>query len=239
LSPEDLTRSAAGFVSAPGDSYHLAELRVGLDPSNPAHSLPPIVIGDKVLDIGCGAGQTLIAACAYREPGEGGLCVSCSRRDCPTWGYGIDVDERALSLGRKWSQRMVLDKAFAESLPFADDEFDMIVSRVALAYTNLPVAAREMRRVLRPGGRLWLTLHPFSMLIHQAKEPKNWKGWLHLGYVALNGVLLHFTLRQMSLFGKCETWQTPSGMKRLLEKSGFTAVEVSSTERCFLVTAQG
>lgn len=239
LSPEELTRSAALSAFAPGDDYHLRELQVALDPSHPSHSLPKVAIGEKVLDIGCGAGQTLIASCAYRQAGEGGLCASCSRNDCPTWGYGIDVDTNALALGHRWSKRMVLSEGRAENIPFPDQEFDLIVSRVTLVFADLPVAAREMRRVLKPGGRLWLTLHPFSMIAHQAKQPKSWKGRLYLAYVALNGLIFHFTLQPLSLFGKRESWQTASGMRRLLERAGFKGVEVNVTERCFLVTAKG
>lgn len=211
---------------------------MALDPQNAAHSLPQIHPGEKVLDIGCGAGQTLIAACAYRRPGEGGLCVTCSRDDCPVWGYGIDVDGHALRLGGAWSRRMVLRDGSAERIPFGDAEFDVIISRVALAYADLPQAAREMRRVLRPGGRLWLTLHSFSTAINPSKE-RNLKGTLYRTYVALNGLIFHLTLRTFSLLGRTESWQSGSAMKRLLTKSGFTEVEVDRTERCFLVTARG
>jgi ubiquinone/menaquinone biosynthesis C-methylase UbiE len=235
FSAEELTRSAARLAADPADKYHLAELKVGLNPLNPAHSLPVIEAGEKVLDIGCGAGQTLIASCAYREPGEGGLCVSCSRMDCPTWGYGIDIDESALALGQKWSSRMVLRGGRAEQIPFPDEDFDVVVSRVAIVYTDLPVAAREMRRVLKPGGRLWLTLHPFSMVLRQLRAPKS---WLYMAYVALNGLIFHFTLKTASVFGRCESWQTRSGMKRLLARTGFTEIEFHVTDRCFLVTAR-
>jgi ubiquinone/menaquinone biosynthesis C-methylase UbiE len=236
LTSEELTRSVD--VSGPEDLYHLGELRVALDPSNPAHSLPEIHPGEKVLDIGCGAGQTLIAACAYRQSGEGGLCVTCSRNDCPVWGYGIDVDSRALQLGEKWSKRMVLRDGSAEHIPFGDQEFDVVISRVTLVYADLPKAASEMRRVLKPGGRLWLTVHPFSMVFRPSKE-RNWKGHLYRLYVALNGLIFHLTLQPISMFGKRESWQTGSGMKRLLTRAGFTNVQVDQSNRCFLITAQG
>jgi ubiquinone/menaquinone biosynthesis C-methylase UbiE len=238
LTPEELTRGAAQRIAGQDDLYHLGELRVALDPSSPSHSLPKIYPGEKVLDIGCGAGQTLIAACAYRVPGEGGLCVTCSRNDCPIWGYGIDIDERALKLGAAWSQRMVLRSGRAENIPFGDAEFDVIVSRVALVYSDLPRSAREMRRVLKPGGRLWLTLHPFSMVLRRSKE-RNWKGQLYRMYFALNGLIFNLTLHSVALFGKHESWQSGFGMKRLLTRNGFTNVQVSRSDRCFLVTAQG
>src|SRR5438270_4442236 len=120
---DELTAEASLLASDQRNAYQFAELRIALDPTDPAHALPRLIQGEKVLDIGCGAGQTLIAACAYRIPGTGGLCVSCSRTDCPEWGYGIDVDESAIALGGQWSKRHVLKLGAAERLPFPDHEF--------------------------------------------------------------------------------------------------------------------
>lgn len=64
------------------EQYHRGELKVALDPSHPAHILPPgLPRSHAVLDIGCGAGQTLIAAYPDRI------------------SYGVDVDVEALKLG--------------------------------------------------------------------------------------------------------------------------------------------
>ena len=48
-------------------------------------------------------------------------------------------------------------RAPAEDLPFEDDSFDVAVSTLVLcAVDDQPRALRELRRVLRPGGRLLL-----------------------------------------------------------------------------------
>jgi ubiquinone/menaquinone biosynthesis C-methylase UbiE len=48
----------------------------------------------------------------------------------------------------------------AESLPFADDSFDAVVSTLVLCTVNSPEqVAGEIRRVLRPGGELRLIEH--------------------------------------------------------------------------------
>lgn len=52
----------------------------------------------------------------------------------------------------------------AEALPYQNEFFDMVVARVSLPYVNLPMAFREIRRVLRKGGELWITLHPFAVV---------------------------------------------------------------------------
>jgi len=184
-------------------------------------------------------GQTLIAICPYRQPGEGGLCVTCSRTDCPPWGYGIDIDRSAVALGRKWSKRMVLASSAAENLPFPDREFDLVFARVSLAYTRLPEAVREIRRVLKPGGRIWLTLHSLSLVRRKPQTPRNWKGRLFLFYVLLNGLLFHLTLRTITLFGRCESWQSASAMKRLLERSGFHGIEIREIGHRLEVSARG
>jgi SAM-dependent methyltransferase len=43
--------------------------------------------------------------------------------------------------------------AAGESLPFADDSFDCIWGNAILHHLDLRLAANELRRVLRPGGR--------------------------------------------------------------------------------------
>jgi ubiquinone/menaquinone biosynthesis C-methylase UbiE len=51
-------------------------------------------------------------------------------------------------------------RAPAEDLPFADDSFDVAVSTLVLCgVDDQPRALRELRRVLRPGGRLLFIEH--------------------------------------------------------------------------------
>ena len=69
-------------------------------------------------------------------------------------------------LERKGPAALVL-RAPAEDLPFDDDSFDTVVSTLVLcAVDDQPRALREIRRVLRPGGR-------FLFLEHvRSSEPK-------------------------------------------------------------------
>lgn len=216
---------------------HTAELQIAFDRSHPAHSLPLIEPGERVLDVGCGAAQALMAACPYRSAGDGGLCTGCARTDCPTWGYGIDTDDNALQIGRQWTRRMVLQQGAAEVLPYADGEFDLVMSRVALPYTDISRSVAEIRRVLRPGGRVWLTVHPFSIVRAMARRA-NLKGLVFLAYVTLNGLLFHLTLRTFSSLGRRESWQTASAMRRLLERQGFVRIATSHLRGCLIVTAR-
>lgn len=217
-------KRCAELARTPVGNYHYGELKIALDPASPSHYLPVVPAGAKVLDIGCGAGQTLIAACPYRVPGEGGLCLPCSRNDCPEWGYGVDIDEEALALGRAWSRRMVFSLGSADRLPYNDQEFDLVISRVALPYVDMQRAIAEIRRVLRPGGRIWIALHPFRTIFLHWRQ-RNWKGWCFAGYVALNGLFFHLTLRTFSLLYRREYWQSESATRRVLTKAGFVNIQ--------------
>jgi len=200
------------------EQYHLGELKVAQDPSHPAHILPPAMpITSRILDVGCGAGQSLLAAYPQQLT------------------FGIDIDLAALRLGRTLTQRVAFACAQAEALPFRAGAFDLVLARVTLPYTEIGPSLREMRRVLKPGGGLWLTLHPFAVAWEQAKA-SGWKGKPFFAYVLLNSALFHLVQRQFAYFGKCESFQTEDGIRRALQRAGFCDI-VIERNRHFLVTA--
>lgn len=96
--------------------------------------------GKVVLDYGCGDGET------SRE-----LLAQGARHV-----YGVDISETAVALAR---QRGLADATFqvgdAHRLPWPDQSFDVIVGRAILHHLDLPLATRELVRVLRPGGQLF------------------------------------------------------------------------------------
>jgi ubiquinone/menaquinone biosynthesis C-methylase UbiE len=98
--------------------------------------------GEAVLDVGCGTGS-LAAMLAEREP--------------RARVAGVDADAEMLARARAKSATIDWREARAEQLPFAGESFDLVVS--SLFFHHLPPAgkravAAEIRRVLRPGGRL-------------------------------------------------------------------------------------
>ncbi len=115
-------------------TYHLSELRVALDTNNPRRILPDTTSARRILDIGCGAGQTLIAT----QPS--GYC------------FGIDIDPEALQLGRTQTDCIDFTQGVGEALPFRTGSFDLVISRVATPYMHIATALAEMRRVLEPGA---------------------------------------------------------------------------------------
>lgn len=81
----------------------------------------------------------------------------------------VDLSERMLELARQRAASLGRDVelavADAQSLPFADAQFDSVVATLALC--SIPddrVAVAEMTRVLKPGGRLVLLDHVRSPL---------------------------------------------------------------------------
>ncbi len=201
--------------------YHEEELRIAQSSQDPRRLLPPpLAPGKTVLDIGCGAGQTLIAAYPDRL------------------SFGIDIDMNALELGRRWTDRVAFTRGSAEALPYVDGVFDAVIARVSLPYTDLRRSLPEVYRGLKPGGLLWMTLHEFSVPWNQAKR-SSLKGWIFFAYTVTNSLLFHCCGRVFRLPGKhYESFQTDGGITRALRRAGFAEITIHrQSPPLFLVTA--
>jgi demethylmenaquinone methyltransferase/2-methoxy-6-polyprenyl-1,4-benzoquinol methylase len=94
--------------------------------------------GDRVLDVCCGTGELALACVA-----EGGRVT------------GLDFSERMLERARRKSSAVEWVAGDAVALPFGEEDFDAVT--VGFGVRNVPELERalgELRRVLRPGGRL-------------------------------------------------------------------------------------
>lgn len=100
--------------------------------------------GDRVLEVGCGTGALL------RKISETGADLEL---------HGADPVPEMLAIARKRLPESVrLQEAWAEALPYPDGGLDVVVSCNMFHYIREPEKAlAEMRRVLRPGGRLVVT----------------------------------------------------------------------------------
>lgn len=103
--------------------------------------------GRKVLEIGVGAGTDHL-----RFARSGALCT------------GIDLSEVSLETTRRRFRAEGLSSdlrvADAEHLPFPDNAFDITYSWGVIHHTpDTPKAAREIVRVLRPGGRFCVMVY--------------------------------------------------------------------------------
>lgn len=109
--------------------------------------LAHVEAGESVLDIGCGTGTLAIAA--KRVVGDSGVV------------HGVDASPEMIARARRKARRSGMDVVFemakAQSLPFPDARFDLVLSTVMLHHlprAGRSQAVRDARRVLKPGGRL-------------------------------------------------------------------------------------
>ncbi len=105
--------------------------------------------GARLLDLACGSGSSslmLAADSTYRL-----TAADRSRRN-------LEAAARHAAERRIPPARLGFYQAEAAQLPFRNGTFDGILSECAFSlYRNKPAVLAEMRRVLKPGGRLGLT----------------------------------------------------------------------------------
>lgn len=103
--------------------------------------------GERVLDVACGTG--VVARLAAERVGATGAVA------------GLDVNADMLKVARSVSAALPIEwhESSAESMPLPDDSFDVVLCQMGLQFIPDKVAAlREMRRVVRPGGRVVINL---------------------------------------------------------------------------------
>ncbi len=110
------------------------------------------VSGRRILDAGCGSGP-LTAALRDRGADVTGFDASAAMVDLARERLGDDADVHVADL--------------AAPLPFADAAYDDVVASLVLHYLeDWSGALSELRRVLKPGGRLMVSVnHPAAYAI--------------------------------------------------------------------------
>lgn len=168
-----------------------------LDATDEIRDLCQIGPGSHVLDVGCGVGMTA----AYLAK-----TIGCHVT-------GIDLREGMIDRSNERAEREgVMDRvsfqvADAAALPFDDDAFDVVMCESVLALVkDQPRVLAEMRRVLKPGGRLGVTeaawmKPPAEELVSQLKE-------------AMGHMEVH----------------SPAGWRELIQDAGFEKVVVDAHE---------
>jgi ubiquinone/menaquinone biosynthesis C-methylase UbiE len=137
LSPEFL------HARAWAEAYELIDLQLSPLGMKAIEALNPHV-GDVVLDIGCGAGQTLIQL-ADRVGAEGRV-------------IGVDVAPALLEIARRRTEplnQVRLIEADAQFLNLSAESADAVFSRFGVMSFDDPVAAfANFHRILKPSGAL-------------------------------------------------------------------------------------
>lgn len=108
----------------------------------------PRLRGGDVLEVGCGIGK-LLADMVER----GYRCQAIDRSP-----QMVEATRRELRQRRLRGGPEIVRVGSVQALPFGDATFDNVVSTFPTTYITEPIALREMRRVLRPGGRLIVVL---------------------------------------------------------------------------------
>lgn len=104
----------------------------------------------RVLDIGCGTGQTTRSAARVAHRGE---------------AFGLDLSEPMLARARQVAEaekltNVTFEQGDAQVYPFTVERFDTVISRAGVMFFDDPVAAfTNIASATRPGGRLVFTCH--------------------------------------------------------------------------------
>lgn len=161
--------------------------------------------GERVLDLACGTGA--VAREVLKRISPGGTLVGADINP-DMLRVASEVIEAREPLVR-WQQ------ASAESLPLPDASFDVALCQQGLQFfPDKHGALRELRRVLRPGGRLALSV--WRALEHNPVQ--------HALSKAADGRLG----KAMAIaFGSGEN----GGLERMLQDAGFQSVQVVSVEK--------
>jgi SAM-dependent methyltransferase len=114
------------------------------------HRIGPIEPGETVLDIGCGAGVDLMLAARHAGPQGRAIGVDMT----PSM---LELAKRAALKAGLW-ENIEIRRGIAEDLPVETESIDVVISNGVLNLSADKIAAfREIQRVLRPEGRLYLS----------------------------------------------------------------------------------
>jgi ubiquinone/menaquinone biosynthesis C-methylase UbiE len=166
---------------------------------------------ERVLDLGCGAGQELIP---FLEKTDA-VCVGVDRAE------KLGLITKSVFVDR---ERAVFVRANGEALPFAAASFDVVLCRVALPYMNNRATIAEIARLLKPGGVLLLKTHAPRFYVGMIRERLKTLSARQLAYplICLAGSFWHLlTGRQLQkgFWEGKEVFQTRRFLEREFAKN--------------------
>ena len=147
-----------------------------------------------MLDIGCGGGATL---------------RRLLKRSKESSVYGIDISEESVAKAIEVNADMIDKRIFvqqgsAAELPYEDGNFDLVTAvETVYFWPNLPVCLKEVRRVLKPGGK-------FAIMVEVVDTDSKWTN-------LVDGM----------------TAYPPEQIKQLLDDAGFIKTEIHRKKPSF------
>ena len=147
--------------------------------------------GARILDVGCGTGEYV------RRANELGFTAS-----------GLEPADAMRAVASNKNPGVSIVSGVATELPYPDESFDLVICIEVLRYLDLSdnrQALRELRRVLRPGGTMFLTM---------------------VNRYALDGFFLHYSLQRLLRPQSIERphceFVTPGQLEREIRGAGFS-----------------
>ncbi|HEY4999205.1 MAG TPA: class I SAM-dependent methyltransferase [Usitatibacter sp.] len=147
MSPPEPPRASQSFVEKGGEAWVRMQDRTDtlIDPlGRLAIERLGVVAGERILDVGCGCGQTLLQLAELAGPSGQVL--------------GVDISPPMLERARErvaGRSTIALALGDAQVYTFAPGAFDAVYSRFGVMFFDDPRAAfSNLRRAARPGGRL-------------------------------------------------------------------------------------
>lgn len=176
-----------------------------------------LITGEAVLDVACGPGS--VARLAAKRVGPSGSVTGC---DLSPAMLEIAAAKPAVSAGAT----ITYLEAPADRMPVADGRFDVVTCQQGMQFVpDRPVALAEMRRALRPGGRLGVAV------------------WMEIDrcppMCALGDALEAVLGAEVAGRYRGGPWGFPDGgqLEALIEQAGFDDVRVS--QRALPVSFEG
>jgi ubiquinone/menaquinone biosynthesis C-methylase UbiE len=160
--------------------------------------------GDRVLDVGCGAGNDVVTLAKLVQPTGRAI--------------GVDSSHAMIQAARQRAQALELPISYetgdAQQLNFPDNQFDACrVERVLQHLDHPQQALAELLRVLRPGGRLAIVEPDYGMTAIAGADPK---------------------LTQILVQARCNHFQSGRiGLLMPLLLKQLNAIQISTTKSCF------
>jgi ubiquinone/menaquinone biosynthesis C-methylase UbiE len=159
--------------------------------------------GERVLDVACGTG--VVSRLAAERVGTAGSVT------------GLDIHPGMLAVAAAVTPPdMAIDwrEGDAESMPFEDGEFDVVLCQMGLQFPSGKLAAlREMRRVLKSGGRALVS-------VPGPKPP--------LFEILTEGLARHFGSQAAGFVDRVFSMHDVNELTELMRGAGFRDVEVES-----------
>lgn len=173
---------------------------------------------EKVLDLGCGAGQELLP---FLEKSSA-FCV------------GVDI---APELGKVTAENFRAQKKVSfvrsqgEKLPFAAASFDVVLCRIALPYMNNRETITEVARVLKPNGVFLLKTHAPKFYLAMIRERLKTFSLKQIAYplICLTGSLWHLLTGaqlQKGFWQGKEVFQTRAFLEKEFAKNNLKITDV-------------